>query len=255
MLHDEQQRVEVCRESERRLAARVDEANELLEQCQSNKQDLKEQLADVRGELGTCVDQREELKRQMESGVFVQFLNMVSKMGSGGDSWVCSDTTPSWTFGYASNESPHPTIKVHSWTAELDDAQHSAVPLVFPPSRSSSKASLPVPPSPSVPSSPEEAPTLGRYSQTRIKPFSSRPNSAYAKRVDVDKNSIRVVGYSVTSLNTAGGNGWWRITKLPSFGVEGTPIEFFAAAAHWAGSQAKYEVTVYWVGNCDIGCE
>jgi hypothetical protein len=84
MLHDEQQRVQVCRESEKRLAARVDLAEEMLDRCQSEERDLKEQLADVRGNLGTCVDEREELKRQMESGVFVQFLDMVSKMGSGG---------------------------------------------------------------------------------------------------------------------------------------------------------------------------
>lgn len=84
MLHDEQQRVQVCRESERRLAARVDLAEEMLDRCQSEERDLKEQLADVRGDLGTCVDEKEELKRQMKNGVFVQFLDMVSKLGSGG---------------------------------------------------------------------------------------------------------------------------------------------------------------------------
>jgi hypothetical protein len=39
---------------------------------------------------------------------------------------------------------------------------------------------------------------------------------------------------------------------LPSFGVEGTPIEFFAKAALW--EEAKYEVTVYWIGECDSEC-
>jgi len=169
------------------------------------------------------------------------------------DSWVCSDTTPSWTFGYASDESPHPTIKIHSWTADLDDARYSAIPLVFPPPSSSSKVSQPAPPSPSGPSSLKETTPLGRYSQTRIKPVSTRPSSTYAKRVN---QSFRVIGYTIKSLNISGNNGWWRITKYPSFGVEGSSIEFFALAAKWMGSKAKYEVTVYWVGNddCDVDC-
>ena len=60
-------------------------------------------------------------------------------------------------------------------------------------------------------------------------------------------DSVLVVGYTVTSLNTSGNNGWWRITKLPAFAVKGSTLEFFAQAAKWYGSSARYKVTVYWV--------
>lgn len=55
-----------------------------LEQCQNKEVDLKEQLRATHKELGMCVDERELLKKQMESGVFVQFLDMIGKMGTGG---------------------------------------------------------------------------------------------------------------------------------------------------------------------------
>lgn len=83
-LHEEQQRVDVCRESERRLAARVGVVEEMLDKCESDGFALKDQLREVSGELDVCGQEKEELKRQMESGVFVQFLDLVGKMGTGG---------------------------------------------------------------------------------------------------------------------------------------------------------------------------
>lgn len=132
-LHEEEQRVEVCRESERRLAARVGVIQEMLDKCESDELVLKDQLREVSSNLTTCGAEKEELKRQMESGVFVQFLDLVGKMGTGGDSWVCSDATPSWSHGYTTTDSPHPTITIESWSGDLDDVQHSSAPLVFPP--------------------------------------------------------------------------------------------------------------------------
>jgi hypothetical protein len=83
-LRDEERRVEVCRESEKRLAARIDVVEEMLDTCRRDEAGLKQQLDETQGELNVCIDDREELKRQMESGVFVQFLEMVGKMGTGG---------------------------------------------------------------------------------------------------------------------------------------------------------------------------
>jgi len=83
-LQDEKQRVAVCRENEKRLAARIDIVEEMLDTCQRDGATLKQQLNETQGELGVCIDDKEELKRQMESGVFVQFLGMVGKMGTGG---------------------------------------------------------------------------------------------------------------------------------------------------------------------------
>jgi len=65
----------------------------------------------------------------------------------------------------------------------------------------------------------------------------------------LSQESILIVGYTVTSLNVSGNNGWWRITKLPAFAVKGSPLEFFAQAAKWYGSTARFKVTVYWVST------
>ncbi|PVF95491.1 hypothetical protein CPB86DRAFT_763883 [Serendipita vermifera] len=212
LLHDEEQRVAICRESEKRLAERVDIVEGMLETCKSHEATLKEELEHAEDGLNSCIDEKEELKKQMESGVFVQFLDMVGKMGTGGDSWVCSDLTKSWSYGYSSTESPHSTITIQTWTAALNDVQHSAAPLVFPPTTDNTQPSTPDP--------------------------------AEAARLD-----YRIIGYTVTSQNTSGSNGWWRIAQLPKFGMLGRAIEFYAQAAKWYGSTAKFEVTVYWVGN------
>ena len=79
--------------------------------------------------------------------------------------------------------------------------------------------------------------------------MSSEDNPAATELLSSDGQSIRIIGYSVTSQNLSGSNGWWRITKLPAFAVKGGKIEFFAQAAKWYGSKAKFEVTVYWVGT------
>lgn len=84
LLQDEKQRVRVCRESERRLAARVELAESMLQKCQVEEEVLRGKLDSTKEDLGDCIDEKEGLKRQMESGVFVQFLEMVSKMGAGG---------------------------------------------------------------------------------------------------------------------------------------------------------------------------
>lgn len=216
-LQDERSRVDICRESEKRLAERVDLVEGMLDTCQKDALTLKGKLNDVTHDLGTCVDEKEELKRQMESGVYVQFLDMVKKMGTGGDSWVCSDTTELWSYGYTHQESPHPTINIQTWTSELTDAQHSTSPLVFPP--------------------------------VSMRHNSRRGSSEQPPPEQIYNAASRIVGYTVSSGNLSGNNGWWRITKLPSFAVKGGTIEFFAQAAKWYGSAAKYQVTVFWVGS------
>ena len=65
----------------------------------------------------------------MGTGRYVHFHSSGDFLMISSDSWVCSDSTPSWTFGYASTESPHPTlIKTHSWTANLNGRQHKGAP-------------------------------------------------------------------------------------------------------------------------------
>jgi chromosome segregation ATPase len=83
-LREEERRVEVCRENEKGLEARIAVVEEMLDTCRRDEPGLKQQLDETQGELNVCIDDREELKRQMESGVFVQFLDMVGKMGTGG---------------------------------------------------------------------------------------------------------------------------------------------------------------------------
>jgi len=59
--------------------------------------------------------------------------------------------------------------------------------------------------------------------------------------------SIYIIGYSVTSKNISGGNGWWRITKVDRFGIKDGQIEFWALAAKWYGSKALYDVQVWYI--------
>lgn len=83
-LREEEQRVEVCRASERRLAERIDVVEGMLDTCRQDEAGLKLQLGETQGQLNVCIADREELKHQMESGVFIQFLDMVGKLGTGG---------------------------------------------------------------------------------------------------------------------------------------------------------------------------
>ena len=59
--------------------------------------------------------------------------------------------------------------------------------------------------------------------------------------------SIYIVGYSVTSRNISGNNGWWKITKMDLFGIKDGRIEFWALAAKWYGSKSLYEVQVWYI--------
>ncbi len=60
-------------------------------------------------------------------------------------------------------------------------------------------------------------------------------------------HSIYIIGYTVTSRNISGGNGWWKITKMDKFGIKDGRIEFWALAAKWVGSKALYDVQVWYV--------
>ena len=168
------------------------------------------------------------------------------------DSWVCSDTTQSWSYGYVTERAPHPTITIKTWTAELSNVHHSATPLVFPP---------PVPPSPPSLAYPR------RYSEMRDSaevglppdspthppPLSRTP--LFVQRIGVAQrtvpkpkdDSIYIIGYNVTSRNISGNNGWWKITKMDGFGIEDGRIEFWASAARWYRRKALYDVQVWYI--------
>jgi hypothetical protein len=157
------------------------------------------------------------------------------------DSWVCSDTTLSWSHGYTTTDSPHPTITVESWSADLDDSQHSSVPLVFPP------ASEEV--TPASTTMPAYQPMSGSRVMTKATQKTENAATRRITRRPLLQESILIVGYTVNSLNVSGNNGWWRITKLPAFAVKESSLEFFAQAAKWYGSTARFKVTVYWVST------
>ena len=166
---------------------------------------------------------------------------------------MCSDTTRSWSYGYVSERTPHPTITIKTWSAQLNDVQHSATPLVFPP---------PLPPSPSSIAYPR------RYSERRYSeevtlqpdspshPSPPGPNPFFTQPIGVpqrtlpkpkDDGSVYIIGYTVTSRNISGNNGWWKITKIDGFGIKDGRIEFWALAAKWMGSKSLYDVQVWYV--------
>ena len=160
---------------------------------------------------------------------------------------MCSDTTHSWSYGYVSGRSPHPVVTIKTWTAELTDAEHSAIPLVFPPS-ASQEHSLPLSstylPSYSEITSPEVV--LQPGSPTRPGSLVQHPDDSRRVMLTIEDASIYIIGYSVTSKNLSGGNGWWRITKMDRFGIKDGRIEFWALAAKWYGSKALYDVQVWY---------
>jgi len=159
------------------------------------------------------------------------------------DSWVCSDTTRSWSYGYVAERTPHPTITIKTWTAELSNVQHSATPLVFPP---------PVPPPPpSLAHSRryssemrDSAEVTPQDSPTHPSPHIGFPQRTVPKPKD---NSIYIIGYSVTSRNISGSNGWWKITKMDKFGIKDGRIEFWALASKWYRSKSLFEVQVWYI--------
>lgn len=59
-------------------------------------------------------------------------------------------------------------------------------------------------------------------------------------------DSIYIIGYTVTSRNISGNNGWWKITKMDRFGVKDGRIEFWALASKWYGSKSLYDVQVWY---------
>ncbi|KAG8750710.1 hypothetical protein FRC14_000290 [Serendipita sp. 396] len=232
-LHDEQKRSGVCREHEKRLAQRIDTVQRMLEVCQIEGSVLKKNLETTQKKLSVCDAERDDLKRQIKDAAYIQFLDMVGKLGTGGASWVCSDKIESWSYGFTATEAPHSTIKIQTWTSELHDAEHSAKPLVFPPDPFTAIPD-PTPPQPS--------PSF----QSRIQKRWSSPSYSRPPQMG-EEPSPRIIGYSVVSENTSGNNGWWRINQLPSFGDGEAKLEFFAQAGQWRGNKARYQVSVFWI--------
>jgi hypothetical protein len=60
-------------------------------------------------------------------------------------------------------------------------------------------------------------------------------------------DSIYIIGYTVTSRDTSGKNGWWKITKMEGFGIKDGRIEFWALAGRWYGRKSLYDVQVWYV--------
>lgn len=173
---------------------------------------------------------------------------------------MCADTTRSWSYGYVAERTPHPTITIKTWTAELSDVQHSATPLVFPPSVIQDFS--PVPPSPPALAYPRSYSEMkGSGPEVTLQPDSpahpSLPGSTpfVVQRINLLQHTvpkptddpIYIIGYTVTSRNISGNNGWWKITKMDRFGIKDGRIEFWALAAKWYGSKALYDVQVWYI--------
>ena len=164
---------------------------------------------------------------------------------------MCSDTTLSWSYGYVSGRSPHPAVTIKTWTAELTDAEHSAIPLVFPPS-ASQEHSLPLystylPSYPEITTSPEVVLRPGSPTRpSRPGLHVQHPGDSRRAMLTTADASIYIIGYNVTSKDTSGRNGWWRITKVDRFGIKDGQIEFWALAAKWYGRKALYDVQVWY---------
>jgi hypothetical protein len=58
--------------------------------------------------------------------------------------------------------------------------------------------------------------------------------------------SIYIIGYSVKSKNISSNNGWWKISRLDRFGIKDGRIEFWAMAAKWYSSKARFDVQVWY---------
>jgi hypothetical protein len=180
---------------------------------------------------------------------------------------VCSDTTRSWSYGYVSERTPHSTINIKTWTAELSDAEHSANPLVFP--TSVIQDFLPVLPSPHSLSYPQghsemtDSPEVDLQPDSPIHSSPPEPTPLLVQRTAVRRcttltptgASIYIIGYTVTSKNISGHNGWWKITNMDRFGIKDGRIEFWALAARWYRRKALYDVKVWYVERWGIHCD
>lgn len=209
--------------------------------------DLKQRISELSNTLATCTTNSSALanevgclKREIDRGAYIQFLDYVGKTGTGGDSWVCSDDTPYWSFGYTSTDAPHPSIKIQTWISDLDNVQHSNSPLIFPPTFDFTESDA--------------------GSEVTLKDHEQMPmetESVSSRDSIISDSSARIVGYTVKSLDTSRHNGWWRLSKPPAFGVEGGTLEFFAVPGGWFGNSARYKVMVYWATGPDMyasGC-
>ncbi len=59
--------------------------------------------------------------------------------------------------------------------------------------------------------------------------------------------SVKIIGYTVKSLDTSEGNDWWRIIKPPAFAADDGTLEFFAMVGKWYGNSERFRVTVCWI--------
>jgi len=59
--------------------------------------------------------------------------------------------------------------------------------------------------------------------------------------------AVHILGYKVTSRDTSGLNGWWKMTGLDRFAVQDGQIEFWAKGLTWIRVRAKFDVTVCYI--------
>ena len=168
-----------------------------------------------------------------------------------------------WSYGYVSERTPHQNITIKTWTAELSDAQHSATPLVFPPPDIQKISPIhPSPPPSAYPrghSEKTESPEVALRPDSLTHPSSPGPTPFLVQSVGVLQrpaskptcDSIYIIGYSVTSRNTSGKNGWWKISKMDKFGIKDGRIEFWALADRWYRRKALYDVQVWYMEFTD----
>ena len=80
----EKVRLGACRENGKRLAERVEKVEGDLEWCTNQNLLLEGELKDVKSREEACETENDKLRRQVEGGAFIDFLEFVGSLGTGG---------------------------------------------------------------------------------------------------------------------------------------------------------------------------
>lgn len=77
-------RLGACRENGKRLAERVEKVEGDLGWCTNQNLLLEGELKDVKSRKEACEMENDKLRRQVEGGAFIDFLDFVGSLGTGG---------------------------------------------------------------------------------------------------------------------------------------------------------------------------
>jgi len=101
----------------------LEETRDQLETVEAEKDVLetkleieKKKLVDEVKKLDVCEAKNEDLAKEAERSLKFKFVEFSQTLGTGGESWVCSDPDIAfWTFGYTSRDQPDPLVSIEVW--------------------------------------------------------------------------------------------------------------------------------------------